>query len=129
MAENAIATVLGGFFAQYSSSLSQIRGVSPARRRIEQLLARKGLRDLRARITATDGVVVGSNATALNRRVDSNQELGGVRAIEIETLINRNTVVNDPIIAEATVFGTMTSRTSFGASPIANLDGNPLGTR
>lgn len=126
MAENAVATVKGGLYEQYGTTLTQIQGTGPARRRIRMWLASKGLRDLRARMTALDGVAAGAAALKVNARVEANVELGGVRAIENETLINRVTVAGDTTIIEGDI-NTYTTKTTM-ASP-ANLDGNPLGTR
>jgi hypothetical protein len=126
--ESAVATVKGGFFEQYGSTLSQIHGIGSARRRAAQALATKGLLDLRARMSALDGVVPGSAATKTYTRVVAAEELGGVRAIETQTLINRNTTAADVTMIEADI-NTYRTRNTFGANPPANLDGNPLGTR
>ena len=128
MAENAVATVKGGFFEQYGPTVSQVSGVGSKRREAAQALATKGLRDLRERMTTLDGVIAGSAAVATNSVVSANVELGGQRAIETETLINRNTVAGDVTIIEADI-NSLSSKTTFGANPPANLDGNPLGTR
>lgn len=128
MAESAVATVLGGFFSQYSPTLTQIKGKSPQRRRAAQALAKQGVMDLRARMTALDGVAAGANATKNYTRVVASTELGGARAIETIALINRNTVVADTTMIEHDI-NTLSVNTTFGASPPANLDGNPLGTR
>lgn len=128
MAENAVATVKGGLFEQYGSTLSQIQGTGSKRRIAAQALGTKGLRDLRARMTALDGVAAGATASKTNTRVEANVEMGGVRVIETETLINRVTIAGDSTIIEADI-NTLTTKTTFGSSPVANLDGNPLGTR
>ena len=128
MAESAVATVKGGFWEQYGSTVTQVQGTGALRRHIARMLSRKGVQDLRARMTALDGVAAGANATKTQPRVEPNVELGGKRTIETETLINRNTTAADIVVIEADV-NTYSTRTTFGASPPANLDGNPLGTR
>lgn len=128
MAENAIATVLGGFWSQYAPTLSQIQGTGSARRRAAQALNHKGVYDLRARMTALDGVAPGAAATKNYTRIVAAEDLSGVRAIETQVLINRVTVAGDVTIIEADI-NTFSTKTTFGASPPANLDGNPLGTR
>ena len=126
----ATATVKGGLFEQAGlATLTQISGVTGTERRVQQLLSRKGARATRALMLALDGVVAGSNATATVGRVEANVEQGGKRVIETQTLINRNTVAGDVTTLNADMLGTLTSRTTFGASPPANKDGNPLGTR
>lgn len=128
MAGPAVATVLGGFFAQFSPSYTQIQGTGPARRRAASALAQKGLLDLRARMTALDGVAPGALATKNYTRVAAVEDLSGVRAIETQVLINRVTTAADVTEIEADI-NTLRTKTTFGASPPANLDGNPLGTR
>lgn len=128
MAESAVATVLGGFFSQFSGVLTQIKGKSPQRRRAAQALSKLGVMDLRARMTALDGVAAGATASKNYSRVVAATELGGVRAVETIALINRATVAADTTLIEHDV-NTLSTNTTFGASPPANLDGNPLGTR
>jgi hypothetical protein len=55
-------------------------------------------------------------------------ELGGVRATEAINLINRATVAGDVTEINADILS-VTTRTTFGASPPSNKDGNPLGYR
>lgn len=126
----ATATVKGGLFESAGlASLSQVQGTGSQRRRISQLFATKGLRDKRALARALDGVVAGSTATATNGRVEASVELGGKRTIESQSLVNRATVAGDVTEINADFLNSLTSRTTFGASPVANKDGNPLGTR
>jgi hypothetical protein len=123
------ASVAGGLFE--ANSVSTITNVTTRgflRRRAAQSLDAKGTLELRARMTALDGVVPGSTALKNYTRVDSSSELGGVRGIETQVLINRATTNADVTEIEATV-NSLSSKTTFGASPPANLDGNPLGTR
>ena len=123
------ATVAGGFFeANGVASLSNMSTRGNRRRIAGQALDGKGTFELRARMTALDGVAPGANATKTFTVVEANSELGGLRAITTETLINRATTAADVTHIEATV-NTFSSKTTFGANPPANLDGNPLGTR
>jgi hypothetical protein len=72
--------------------------------------------------------VPGGNINKTYARVVAAEELGGVRPIEQEVLINRASTNDDitDIVADLT---TLSVRTTFGANPPPNLDGNPLGTR
>lgn len=129
MTVGSTATVKGGFWpANGVASLSSMSGKGPQRRIVAQLLARKGQQDQRALLNALDGVVAGSAATKTQSRVQAVEELGGKRIIETETIINRNTAAGDVTELNADYL-TLTTRTTFGSSPPANKDGNPLGTR
>lgn len=129
MTSKATATVKGGFWPEnVVPSLVSISGRGFGRFRIAQRLATKSMRALRATMLALDGVVAGSAATKTNSRIAADVELGGKRTIETETLINRNTVAADVTEINADLL-TLTTRTTFGASPPANKDLNPLGTR
>lgn len=123
------ATVLGGLFPNNGvSTLTTIETTSSPRRRVAQYLGDKSTRGLRAIAKALNGAAAGGAALATNARVDSNQDLSGKRLIETETLVNRVTVAGDVTILNNNLFA-LTTRTTFGATPPANLDGNPLGTR
>lgn len=129
MTIGATATVKGGFWPTNGvTSLGSISGKGPWRRRIAMALDSKGLLDQRALMLALDGVVPGSLASKTYGRVQNSVELGGKRVVEAETIISRNTAAGDVTEINAD-FLTMTTRTSYGASPVANKDGNPLGTR
>lgn len=123
----ASAAVKGGLFAQYSSTLSQVQGTGPLRRMAAILLGKKQLRALREKMTTLNGATAGSTALATNARVEANAELGGRRTIETETLINAATVAGDVTEIDADI-NTLSSKT-YDPTPVANLDGNPLGTR
>jgi hypothetical protein len=127
--ENAVATVKGGLYETVGlTTLTQISGVGQQRRRVAQLLGDKSLLDLRQRLIALVGAAAGGAALKTIGRVEANVELGGKRTIETETLINRNTTAGDVTLINNDLLA-LTSKTTFGASPPANLDGNPLGTR
>lgn len=123
------AAVLGGLFPNNGvSTLTTIETTSSPRRRVAQYLGDKSTRGLRAIAKALNGAAAGGAALATNARVDSNQDLSGKRLIETETLVNRVTVAGDVTILNNNLFA-LTTRTTFGATPPVNLDGNPLGTR
>lgn len=124
----AVATVKGGLFDQYGTTLSSIDGRHSNRREIAQLLGTRAEMVTRALMTALNGVAPGANATKTISRIKADEDLSGKRTIETQTLINRNTVAGDvtQIVADILSY---TTKTSFGASPVANKDGNPLGTR
>lgn len=129
MAIGFTATVLGGYFPENGvNSLTQATTRGSRRRRVAQALDGKGTLELRARMTALDGVAPGAVAAKTYPVVEASQELGGVRNITTETLINRATTAADVAHIEATI-NTFSTKTTFGANPPANLDGNPLGTR
>ncbi len=130
MATNtATATVKGGLYPQNGvSSLASISGESGARRVIRDQIGDRGMLGLRQIVRTLNGVVAGSVATKTITRVEPNVELGGKRVIETINLVNRATTaadvteINNTLLSETTL-------TTFGASPPANKDGNPLGTR
>jgi hypothetical protein len=129
MTTQAVATVLGGFWPTNGvNSLGGVSGESPWRRRTAQGLDSYGLLGMRAIMVALNGVAPGGTATKTRARVANSTELGGARAIETINLVNRVTTAAD--VAEITAdFLTLTTRTTQGASPVPNLDRNPLGTR
>lgn len=132
MADLATATVLGGFWAQ--NGVTSLQSIGPNdghfRRIMSRQVDRKALRSLRARMKALNGVAPGATALATVAEVDgSTAELGGVRVIATNTLINRATTSADVTEINNTILNALTLSTTFGASPPANLDGNPLGTR
>jgi len=129
MTTPATATVLGGFWpANGVSSLASISGKGEERRFVAQNLGHRGQMPQRALMVALIGVAPGATATKNLARITASSELGGLRPIETVALINRATVAAD--VTELTAdYLTLTTRTTLGASPPANLDRNPLGTR
>ena len=123
----ATATVKGGLFAQYSSSLVQIKPYSSMRRLAQMALSRYGTFALREKMETLNGAAAGSTAAKTLARVEANAELGGKRVIETQTFINTATVSGDVTEINDTVLS-LSSKT-YDATPPANLDGNPLGTR
>jgi hypothetical protein len=126
----AVATVLGGFWPQNGvNSLGSISGEGSDRRIVRQALGTsRGQLANRQIITSLLGVAPGATATKTITRVANAVELGGVRTIETVSLVNRVTTAAD--VTEMTQdFLLLTTLTTFGANPPANLDRNPLGTR
>lgn len=122
------AAVKGGLFPENGvNTLATAHTTSSNRRAVSQLMGRKGMRALREAAVTLNGVVAGSAALATNARVEANEELGGARTIETENLINRVTVAGDVTDITADLY-TQSSKT-YDPTPVANLDGNPLGTR
>ena len=79
-------------------------------------------------MTALNGVAPGATALKVIGRIQPTVELGGVRPIANDTIINRATTAADvtEILTDVLSYVTLNS---FGATPPANLDRNPLGTR
>lgn len=126
----AVATVKGGLFETAGlATLSQTGSFGYGRRVIAQKLKALGNQELRARMVALNGVVPGSAVNKTNARVEASEEQGGKREIELQTLISRNSTADDKTEIGASVIETLSSKTSFGNNPVANKDGNPLGTR
>lgn len=123
------ATIKGGFYETNSATpLSSIGSFGALRRDIALRLGKKSLLYLRELMTTLDGVAAGAAASATYGRVEAAEELGGKRTIESQALIARNTAASDTTEIEATI-NSYSTKTTFGSSPVANLDGNPLGTR
>lgn len=124
----AIATVKGGFWPENGvSTLTQASGVGASVRRAAQALATKGAMARRELMETLNGAAAGSAALKTLSRVAHSEELGGVRTIETETLVDRNTTAADEAAIDADVLS-LSTRT-YDPTPVANLDGNPLGTR
>lgn len=125
----ATATVKGGFFETNGvASLASISGEAAQRRLIRQSFGDKSMFAMRAIVTALTGVAPGATATKNYTAVAPAVELGGVRAIETQVLVNRATTAADvtEIVSELLSLAT---KGTFGANPPPNLDRNPLGTR
>lgn len=125
---SALATIKGGFFEQYGATYAPIQNRSPMMRRVAQLMGAKGMMKTRELAETLDGAVSGSTASKTLGRIEANVEMGGKRTIETETLVSDATVAGDitEINGHLLAFST---KTTFGASPVVNKDGNPLGTR
>jgi hypothetical protein len=122
------ATVKGGFWETNGvGSLSNHPGVRPSGRRMaaQWLDGSFALREL---IDKLLGQAPGTTALKTLGVIAASTELGGVRQVTQVNFINRATTVADKTEIDDDLL-TMTGRTSFGDSPPANLDRNPLGTR
>lgn len=123
----ASATVKGGFWEQYGSSYTPIWGYGSARRLMRMTLSSKAMFALREKMETLNGAAAGSTASKTLKRVVAAEELGGVRSVEDETFINTATVAGDVTQINNTVLA-LSSKT-YDPTPVANGDGNPLGTR
>lgn len=92
------------------------------------LLASKGTAAMRHTLRTLDGAAPGATSLKQYPTIDASSELGGKRGVTNNNLINRATTSTDVTETLADVLSLYT-RTTFGASPVANKDGNPLGTR
>lgn len=123
----ATATVKGGFWPENGvSSLTSISGKGFFKRRVAMLLGRKQALALREKMETLDGAAAGSTAAKTYSRIEANSELGGARVVESVDLVNTATVSADITEINSDLLA-YTTKTSFGASPVANLDGSPLG--
>jgi len=128
-ATQSSATVKGGMFETVGvATLTGIQSKSSLRRYISQLLGKKSMFMIREKLDTLLGAASGSAALKTLGRVANSTELGGARTIETETLINANTDAADITEIRADFLG-QTTLSTFGASPPANGDLNPLGTR
>lgn len=125
----AIAAVKGGLFETNGvTTLTQVSGVGTQVRDAAMALSRKGQMKRRELMETLDGAAAGSAAVKTLGRVVAAEELGGLRPTENETLVNRNTTAQDVTDTKTDIL-LLSTRTTFGSSAPANLDGNPLGTR
>lgn len=117
------ATVKGGLFADLT--LATAHTTSSWKRRISQLLSNKANFALREIMETLNGAAAGSAASkTLTRIAHSTSDLGGVRAIETETFVSRNTAAADVTDINADLLS-LSSKT-YDPTPVANGDGNPL---
>lgn len=123
------ATVKGGFWEVNGvSSLTSVETTSALKKIASQALGKKQTYSFRRMMEILNGQAPGSLASKNLTRVQAAVELGGVRPIETEVLINRNTTAADRSEVTADILS-LSSKTTFGSNPVANRDGNPLGTR
>lgn len=115
------ATVKGGLFD--GMTLATAHTTSYLKRRVAQLLGKKQTYALREIAETLNGVAPGQTASKSLTRVAADEDLGGVRAIESETLVNRATTTDDRDAINRNLFS-LSSRT-YDPTPVANGDGNP----
>jgi len=124
----ATATVKGGFFETNGvPSLTQAWGYNSIRRRARQALSKYGQMSVRARMSTLLGTAPGAASGKQLSRVVASDELGGLRPIEQYQFINRNTTAADVTEIQQTLL--LLSSKTYNPTPVANRDGNPLGTR
>lgn len=129
MTASAVATVKGGLFGDVAglTSLTQIAGRSSARLNTAKALGSQALYPVRQILRTLDGAAAGSTATKTWPQIDaSTSELGGKRIVNTINLVNRATTAADVTETLADLLS-LSTRTTFGASPITNKDGSPLG--
>lgn len=122
------ASVLGGMFHENGvTTLSTAHTKSALKKRIAFALGRKQLLGVQEILRTLVGVDVAGTPAASKTygRVAASSELGGVRTIESETLIDRNTAASDVTDITADLL----TDDYYDSTPVANGDGNPLGTR
>ena len=118
------ASVGGGLFD--GLTLATAHTTSPIKRRIASLLARRQTLALREIMETLNGVAPGSTALKTVTQIANADDLGGARAIETVTLVNRATTAGDVTDINADLLS-LSSKT-HDPTPIANGDGNPLDT-
>lgn len=116
------ATVLGGLF--HGLTLSSAHTTSAIKRRVSQLLSKHQTFGLREIIETLNGAAAGSTAAKTLSKISNANDLGGVRAIETETFVNRATTAADKTDINADLLSLASK--GYDATPIANGDGNPL---
>lgn len=112
--------VKGGFWGELGATLTLSSGESPIKRRIAQWLNKRQLRGFRELMIELNGVAAGQAALAEHTRVAASEELGGVRAIETVTDVDRVTAAADVTNIADTIL-------SYPLAPtyVVNKDGNP----
>lgn len=124
------ATVKGGFWESNGvGSLGPVPGGrSFARRLVAQWLGGSKLLAFKEIADRLNGAAPGLVANKSVGVISPSVELGGVRAVNQVSVINRATTAADAQEIDEDLY-TMTNRTTFGANPPINGDRNPLGTR
>lgn len=119
-----MATVKGGFFAQYSGTYTPDKsGKSAARRYAAKFLDR--LKVLQELALELNGAAAGQAALVTYKRIQASAELGGKRIVETVTPLSRNTAAAD----ETAIDEDLLTYGGIDTTPVINLDRNPLGTR
>jgi hypothetical protein len=131
MATNtATANVKGGLFGD-SAGLTQLASISGKNGRRSDAAKQLGTRTnyaLRQIMYVTAGAAPGATATYTYPLINaSTSELGGKRVVVQTSLVNRATTAADVTEYKNDILRWST-RTTFGANPVPNKDGNPLGT-
>lgn len=126
----ATANVKGGLFGDSSGllQLTSISGKNATRSNPAKTLGTKSQFAMRRIMYVTAGAAAGATATYTFPSIEAVPELGGKRNILQVNLINRATTAADVAEYKNDIL-TWSTRTTFGANPVPNKDGNPLGTR
>ena len=126
----ATANVKGGLFGDAAGlqQLPSISGKNGKRSNAAKSLGSKSEYAMRRIMYVTAGAAPGAVATYTFPSIEAVQELGGKRNIIQVNLINRATTAADVAEYQHDIL-TWSGLTTFGANPVANKDGNPLGTR
>lgn len=128
-ATNSSAAVKGGLFETNAvTTLTGIQGKSQIRMLIAKYLGKKSQLLMRTKMNALMGAAAGGATAKTLGRIQASTELGGVRTIESETIASGVSDAADVTEIKADYLN-ITALTTFGASPVANGDRNPLGTR
>lgn len=124
-----LADVKGGLFANYSGTLGSIDVYNKAKdhKYAAQNLAHKSEFEYRAIVDTLVLSGVGGTAVANYYEIAASPELGGVRPIVNNPIINRVVTGND--ISDVRETLTSLSSDTTMPNPIYNGDRNPLGTR
>lgn len=139
MAYAATATVKGGFWPTNGVTNLTTDTKVPTHaaagftgqgleKRISRALSRKSLMWVRGTMIALNGIVPGGVVSVPYPKIQASPEMGGKRVIETELLASYTTTANSAAGLNQ-LFYRFTQDTSFGPTPPANKDGNPLGTR
>ena len=127
------AVVKGGLHANYSGFLNSIDAtggtsiIDSSTRRVAQALDNKGGYVLRELIDTLLGVAPGQVAQAMYPEIAPAEDMGGVRAINNTSLINRATTALDVTQIKQAI--TVLDSLTHTVNQATNYDRNPLGTR
>jgi hypothetical protein len=128
-----LAVVKGGLHAGYSGSLGSIDATGGTSlgdsnmRLLQEALDRKGSIPFRKALEVLVGAAPGAQAQYLYPEIAPAEDMGGVRAITMNPLINRATTAADAAAIKK-VIASLTVLTHTVEQSI-NYDRNPLGTR
>jgi len=117
------AVTYSDFWGPNVGAYSMIDGRMPRRDRIQRVVNRDGFRTFTALFNGLIGAATGSNVTATHRRVqalNNNNELGGLRTVEVVTDINRNTAAADVTALKEMVYDVKTRPAPYPADRSGN---------
>jgi len=123
---SATATVKGGLWAKFGTTMVGMNSLGAGKRAVARTLGFHQNRRFRELIDALNGIAPGGGALQRAYRIQASTELGGVRPVEFQDLINRITTAAD--VTEVATVLNFTGLTS-DPTPVPNLDGSPLGSK